>query len=253
MEYWGKAIPQAQFLCVCVESKTVAIMFQNIFRFEHAVNCYIPSRKYMPRGYGQLGCSGFIISDKDGCFVSRKTKAYLDVDQLAFQHVEAILSKLITKNIATKVVPTTTTSLPESTTSTVDTEKKTEKILPPPSVGVDSMDEEHKECTDCFNQLLKTPSFCNLEKLYNVLKSHFAHEEELIAKFSSSNNGNFSSLKSHKMDHKRILQVALSALEKKNKVAFVSLNVIHSIADAFHKHAETFDALYESQVPSDAK
>merc|ERR1712228_19969 len=100
------------------ESKAVAISFQNMFRFEHAVNSYIPNRKYMPRGYGQLGCSGFIVSDKNGYFVSRKTTAYLDVGELAFQHVEKILSKLITKNTATTIVPTTTTSLPEANTNT---------------------------------------------------------------------------------------------------------------------------------------
>jgi len=214
MEYWARSIPQTQFLCVCVESKAVAISFHNMFQFEHVVNCYIPSREYMPVGYGQLGCSGFIVSDKDGYFITRKSNAYLQYGELAFQHVEALLSKLITTDTVTKVIPTTiTASLSESTTNTTNTEQ----ILLPASVGVDSMDEEHKECTDSFNQLLGSPSFCNLKKLYNVLKSHFEHEEELIAKFTSSNNGKFSSLESHKMDHNRILQVIISAMESLNE------------------------------------
>ncbi len=49
----------------------------------------------MPVGYGQLGCSGFIVSDKDGCFVSRKTIAYLDYGEEAFRFVEKILDDLV--------------------------------------------------------------------------------------------------------------------------------------------------------------
>ena len=75
MEAWARKMPQVQFLCVCVESKEVAIAFHCMFRFEHMVNGYIPSRGYMPVGYGQLGCSGFIVSNKDGYFVSKKTSA----------------------------------------------------------------------------------------------------------------------------------------------------------------------------------
>ncbi len=95
MEAWAKSMPQVQFLCVCVESEQVAIAFHRMFRFEHAINGYIPSRGYMPVGYGQLGCSGFIVSDKDGCFVSRKTIAYLDYDQQAFRFVEKMLDDLV--------------------------------------------------------------------------------------------------------------------------------------------------------------
>ena len=52
----------------------------------------------MPVGYGQLGCSGFIVSDKDGCFVSRKTRAYLEYGEAAFDYVESILHGLTKKN-----------------------------------------------------------------------------------------------------------------------------------------------------------
>lgn len=95
MEHWAKAIPAVQFLCVCVESKRIALAFHNMFRFQKVINSYIPSRDYMPVGFGQLGCSGFIVSDKDGNFVSRKTRAYLQYGDAAFQHVESILAKLV--------------------------------------------------------------------------------------------------------------------------------------------------------------
>ena len=41
-----------------------------------------------------MGCSGFIISDESGYFVSRKTRAYLQYGELAFNHVpEEIIQK----------------------------------------------------------------------------------------------------------------------------------------------------------------
>jgi len=69
----------------------VARQFQAEFGFERAVNCHIPGRSYMPVGYGQLGCSGFVVADRDGCFVSRRTRAYLDYGDAAFAHVEELL------------------------------------------------------------------------------------------------------------------------------------------------------------------
>ena len=48
----------------------------------------------MPVGYGQLGCSGFIVSDTSGCFVSRKTQAYLQYGDAAFDYVESLLAKI---------------------------------------------------------------------------------------------------------------------------------------------------------------
>lgn len=49
----------------------------------------------MPVGYGQLGCSGFIVSDTDGCFVSRKTQAYLQYGDDAFNHVESLIAGMV--------------------------------------------------------------------------------------------------------------------------------------------------------------
>merc|ERR1719343_1844037 len=49
----------------------------------------------MPVGYGQLGCSGFVISDANGKFVSRKTAAFLQFGEDAFRHVESILADLL--------------------------------------------------------------------------------------------------------------------------------------------------------------
>ena len=101
MERWATS-PQwkdkAQFLCVCVDSKGVALMFHRDMRFHNVINSWIPGNNYMPVGYGQLGCSGFIVSDKDGNFVSRRTAAYLDYGDRAFRQVESMLSELVAKD-----------------------------------------------------------------------------------------------------------------------------------------------------------
>lgn len=53
----------------------------------------------MPHGYGQLGCSGFVISDEDGYFITRKSSAFLQYGEKAFRDVERILSKYMVKNV----------------------------------------------------------------------------------------------------------------------------------------------------------
>uniref|UniRef100_A0A6U9ZBN9 Hemerythrin-like domain-containing protein n=1 Tax=Pseudo-nitzschia australis TaxID=44445 RepID=A0A6U9ZBN9_9STRA len=248
MQKWAATIPSVQFACVCVESAQVAAAFHRMFRFDEApllVNCYIPSRNYMPVGYGQLGCSGFVVSDAKGNFVSRKTMAYLQHGERAFGFVESLLEDLVpdlygvndhcnysnqhsningngngnsndsdnnndndsNNNNSNKQKRKTAT---KATTATTTSATRT-TIKPPESVGVDAMDEEHRICTDSFNRAAKDPTVETLEELHDILKSHFDHEEELISKHTSS-KGSFSSLDSHRMDHQRILRIAAAEL-----------------------------------------
>mmetsp|Transcript_12403 Transcript_12403/g.14168 ORF Transcript_12403/g.14168 Transcript_12403/m.14168 type:complete len:272 (-) Transcript_12403:167-982(-) len=247
MAYWASSShlqQKVQFMCVCVESKSVAIMFQQMFfnnkSTNGVVNGYIPSRDYMPVGFGQLGCSGFVISDGNGNFVSRKTAAYLQVGERAFQHVEAILADLLgmgnndvngmNKKITNGTVGMATNKnkrLRASSTKSYtklkqeEEEKKDNSIsimTPPKSVGIDSMDDEHEECTNSFNRLIQDPCLENLEEIFLILQSHFKHEEDLIEKHSSSSTSSstFSALTSHRMDHERILSIAQSELDRLN-------------------------------------
>uniref|UniRef100_A0A7S3Q4D6 Hemerythrin-like domain-containing protein n=1 Tax=Chaetoceros debilis TaxID=122233 RepID=A0A7S3Q4D6_9STRA len=241
MEAWSKRIPQVQFLCVCVESKQVAISFQSMFfrsSNSNVVNGYIPSRNYMPVGYGQLGCSGFIVSDKDGKFLSKKTRAYLQFGEAAFDYVESLLAPHI-------VIDLTSEGDNNDDNNNGDEEKKEEDIVDdskkvemPASVGVTAMDDEHQECTDAFNQVIEHPTQETLKHLSEVLSCHFAHEEELMKQFSkrakrrassrhttsNSNTNNstsnsmssFSALDSHIMDHKRILNILNEEVHRLN-------------------------------------
>lgn len=82
---------KVQFICICVDSKDVAIEFANMFRFTYAKNAWISRRDLMP-SYGQLGCSGFIVVGTDGKAISQKTKSFLDYGpEEAFMDVENMI------------------------------------------------------------------------------------------------------------------------------------------------------------------
>jgi hypothetical protein len=218
MENWSQQYGDTvNFLCVCVDpNQDTALYFEREY-LRHALNGWIPSRSYMPVGYGQLGCSGFVISDSNGNFVSRKTRAYLEYGEAAFRYVESILADLIPAT--TPGAPPSKISIHRGETAVTNDKKETttstdasKKVKPPESVGIASMDDEHKECTDSFNRLLERPSVETLIELIDILKAHFQHEEELMEKFMG--NGSFSSLHSHKLDHKRILKIAENELDR---------------------------------------
>eukprot|EP00536_Pseudo-nitzschia_multiseries_P001359 jgi/Psemu1/3189/gm1.3189_g len=282
-----------QFLCVCVDSPQVAAAFQNMFfsggndndneeessssgTGSWLVNSFIPSRHYMPVGFGQLGCSGFIVSDAKGNFVSRKTRAYLQYGEAAFGHVESLLRDELMvhapgedKN-SEPVLQCTVASTPRQ----MDPKKKPSApisaatIQPPASVGVEVLDDEHAICAESFRRARKDPTAESLRELHDILKAHFDHEEELLAKHSSSKSSStpstsgFSSIASHKLDHDRILRLATAELERPPAAAAatpalpslpVDVAVLDELAAAFHQHADQFDALYEGTIPADAE
>lgn len=179
------------------------------------VNGYIPSRSYMPVGYGQLGCSGFIISDDKGNFVSRKTAAYLQFGEAAFRKVESLLSELVPIHSKKDDAPPSSMVMKRSSLPEPREKRETSVMQAPKSVGVDVMDDEHQICADSFNRAIKDPTTEHLQQLHDILKAHFDHEEELIAKYSST-KGSFSSLNSHRMDHQRILEIATAELQRVN-------------------------------------
>eukprot|EP00546_Thalassionema_frauenfeldii_P018770 CAMPEP_0178898446 /NCGR_PEP_ID=MMETSP0786-20121207/2336_1 /TAXON_ID=186022 /ORGANISM="Thalassionema frauenfeldii, Strain CCMP 1798" /LENGTH=96 /DNA_ID=CAMNT_0020569167 /DNA_START=158 /DNA_END=444 /DNA_ORIENTATION=- len=71
------------FGAFAVESLRVAVAFHYMFPFNKCLNAFFFSPRDFDRlGYGQLGCSGFIIIDFDGYFVSKRTKAFLDYGEM---------------------------------------------------------------------------------------------------------------------------------------------------------------------------
>lgn len=214
MEHWARRYgkSQVQFLMVCVDHVGVAIEFGRMFDLKGVVNSHIPSRGYMPVGFGQLGCSGFIMSDQRGHFVSRKTPAYLDFGERAFEYVEELLEK----NFG--ILP-----LPSRRAVAVEEEKKTaEDVLSPdwilPSVGVDSMDHEHEQCEEALSLLLSKPSIHSLTTVMELLTEHFQHEETLMKQSGFGNPGEeFSPFANHVRDHERILDIGYTELGRKSE------------------------------------
>jgi len=228
MELWGSEFSEVQFFSVCVDTLGVAKQFDQMFGFKGAVNCHIPSREYFPVGYGQLGCSGFIVADKHGNFVSRKTKAYLQYGDGAFLHVEELLREQLQQEdgnppVRTNKISRTTDSVvtPSSRAESKEEKKDSDSDSevepePVPSVGVESMDQEHERCEAALALFQRTKSVQALETLMGELLKHFRHEEDLM---KAHNFGNaidnedaFSAFKSHCKDHELILDIGFHAL-----------------------------------------
>jgi hypothetical protein len=239
MESWARAMPKVQFLCVCVDSRGVALQFGRMFQFKHAVNSYIPSREYMPVGYGQLGCSGFVVVDKKGHFVSRKTNAFLQHGEDAFNHVEELLAQELGLEEAIGQDTTTSGAAAAAPLSGADDrysegshvaraekegqegekESSLDNSAPLSSVGVQSMDREHERCAEALTELLKTLTTVALLRVLKELESHFDHEEALMKEhgFGGSNSRGdaaFSAFASHVSDHKKILDIGQNELQR---------------------------------------
>ena len=216
METWACTIPQVQFICVCVESARVAQLFDNLFGLEHVINCFIPSRAYMPQGYGQLGCSGFVIADAQGNFVTRKTPAFLQFGDQAFRRVESILESLVGPLFrpSTKVCSTQQQCTVDPDCGPAMKTGVISRSTPVPRIGIDSMDEEHERCDKALEALLTLPTVSNLRTVLNELQHHFDHEEGLVVMhgFGGDPKDPFSALHSHMKDHKNILDFVESAM-----------------------------------------
>lgn len=198
MEKWARLYQNVRFLTVCVDVQGVALQFGRMFNFKKVVNCHIPSREYFPRGYGQLGCSGFIMSDPNGCFVTAKTKAYLQYGDRAFQHVEQILLDRFEEK------PACIDARDGTAVADIDFDQ------PVPSVGIQSMDAEHQHCEEALSKLQLELSPEALDLVYTEFTNHFAHEEHVmkVNGFGSKGGRNgFSPLTSHINDHRRILDM----------------------------------------------
>lgn len=92
MEMWASSPlgKYVDFICVCVDDKSVAVNFERMFKFTKAINGVVMKRQDMPT-FGQLGCSGFIVIGADGTCVSKKTNAFLDYGEKAFKNAEIVI------------------------------------------------------------------------------------------------------------------------------------------------------------------
>lgn len=109
MNQWAEAYgDKCTFLCVCVvgspQAVKLAASMGEEMKLANCVNGYVDNRRSLPRR-GQLGCSGFIVFDKDGALVAAETSAFLQVRSLAFAHVRTLVDALVAGKPPPKVCP----------------------------------------------------------------------------------------------------------------------------------------------------
>ena len=86
---------RVHFICVSCDGPDLAKAMGERMKLKDCVNTVTASRRDGPF-WGQLGCSGFIILEQNSQrVIAGKTKAFLDVGEQAFRHVESILDATI--------------------------------------------------------------------------------------------------------------------------------------------------------------
>lgn len=109
MNSWAaSAAYDCHFLCICVVGDKSAVSLAREMgkesQMSHCVNGFIDNRAGMPQ-YGQLGCRGFIVLDAQHKVVSRATSAFMEVRDMAFKHVEALLDAVCAGKPSPAVCP----------------------------------------------------------------------------------------------------------------------------------------------------
>ncbi|CAD7922884.1 unnamed protein product [Amoebophrya sp. A120] len=105
MERWAssdKYFQTAYFVCVCVQYDRrhphgLPMQMGAETRFQHAINGYCNAESALPR-YGQLGCQGFVMFDRNLEMKHAETSSFLQVKQLAFENVEQLLDSMIQRD-----------------------------------------------------------------------------------------------------------------------------------------------------------
>lgn len=94
MDQWALRYGQrAAFVCVGCAGPDLAEAFGSQLRLQHCHNTYCDSMN--GPSWGQLGCNGFILIDRNGNVVCKQTSAFLEVNTRAFHHVETLLDALL--------------------------------------------------------------------------------------------------------------------------------------------------------------
>eukprot|EP00435_Cladocopium_sp_Y103_P059991 s115_g21.t1 len=109
MNSWAAgAAYDCNFLCICVLGDRTAYSLckemSTQMKLTHCVNGFVASPSDMPT-YGQLGCQGFIVLDKEHNVISEGTTPFMQVRALAFQHVEALLNAVCNNTPLPSICP----------------------------------------------------------------------------------------------------------------------------------------------------
>jgi hemerythrin len=119
------------------------------------------------------------------------------------------------------------------------------------SVGIDAMDDEHREMIDLINetyQRLASDSDSDqveecLGEIFNTISMHFALEEKMMR------NANYAEFQAHKEDHEDLLDRLRDLMDEfvdDPKAGATQLE--QSLSDWFGDHFSTFDARLHGQL-----
>lgn len=119
------------------------------------------------------------------------------------------------------------------------------------SVGVESMDDEHREMIDLINEIYdkleSTPDTDQVEQclgdIFSTVSMHFALEERLMRKSS------YAEYQAHKDDHEELLDQIRDLMDDfVADTAAGAVKLEQSLSDWFADHFSTFDARLHGQL-----
>ena len=119
------------------------------------------------------------------------------------------------------------------------------------SVGIDSMDDEHREMIDLINttyeELESDPDADQIEKclgdIFTTISMHFALEERMML------NSNYAEYAAHKEDHEELLDQIRDLMDDFDAdTASGAVRLEQSLSDWFTGHFSTFDARLHGQL-----
>ena len=229
-------------MCVCVDGRPEATAreFQRLYFDRDMVNAFIDSRDDFPRFQTQLGCQGLVVVDAEGCFATRRSPAFLDHRNAAFEVVENALHALAMRARATDGAEfqtdsrTTRDGAARGADDCTDDEKKriarfatnacgeTAEDLDDetgfafaklPTVDHPDMDSEHADIERLMRLALDTRAARDIRNLTEVFREHAAAEEALLRDAedaassidTQSTPHSFRASSSHAADHERVI------------------------------------------------
>lgn len=196
-------------MCVCVDGRPEATAreFQRLYFDRDMVNAFIDSRDDFPRFQTQLGCQGLVVVDADGRFATRRSPAFLDHRNAAFEVVENALRALAMRARATDGAEFQTdsrtardgaarraddcnndekkprarfaTNACEETAADLDDETGF-AFAKLPTVEHPDMDAEHADIERLMRLALESRAARDVRNLTEVFREHAAAEEALL-------------------------------------------------------------------------
>ena len=254
MNIWagGKYKNLVNFICICCDGSELAKAMGERMKLNQCINSLLVSQEDGPY-WGQLGCSGFIIlGDKLQNIISKKTKAFLDIGEKAFNHVESLLDKQLTNVRKDNIIQISKSS---------NSSEKIQPIKKILSVKNDELDKEHNDCSLLLVNLSNNLSKLSLQKFLYIFEKHCKHEEDMLNKYLYSQEKNWkkgsvnlllNTRDSHFKDHKRIINYIKNEIDT-NKTSKVSINFINKLLRDFENHTNIYDSSYANQLNSALK